>query len=61
MADKIKLKPRPFCGAEAEVEMTNIEFGNDWSVYCHRCRCGGAFCDTEAEAAAAWNRRANNG
>lgn len=56
---KTELKPCPFCGGEAEV---NMLLGN----YCITCKyCMGAIApapyQTKDEAIKAWNRRANDG
>jgi Lar family restriction alleviation protein len=55
------LKSCPFCGGEAELR--NIDHIGEW-LYEARCPywgCGTDYCDTEAEATEAWNRRNNNG
>ncbi|MBR1445479.1 MAG: Lar family restriction alleviation protein [Alloprevotella sp.] len=50
------LLPCPFCGGEAS---KRLFYGGRYSVYCDECdaRVGG-LADTEAEAIAAWNARA---
>ena len=47
-----ELKPCPFCGGEAKLSSNGKE------VVCLGCEALGPFCDTEAEAIEAWNRRA---
>lgn len=54
-----ELLPCPFCGygvAEAGREPQRL---NLWHVFCSECDSGGPSCETEAEAIAAWNRRAD--
>ena len=46
------LKPCPFCGGEARMHDNGME------VVCVSCESCGPFCDTKAEAIAAWNARA---
>jgi hypothetical protein len=63
-----ELKPCPFCGGEAEIvggpENWTPTFydpdsgGDPIAVVCKTCACGLHFFDGYAEAAAAWNRRA---
>ena len=52
-----KLLPCPFCGGTNVAAMSAADdYGTfDWKVYCDDCD---AFHETEAEAIAAWNRRA---
>jgi hypothetical protein len=56
----IRLKPCPFCGGEAEI---NLVFGN-FTVCCSSCHCAiipFPYSDAPLEASVkAWNRRENN-
>ena len=70
---RIKLKPCPFCGGEAVMYHQSGKYADydaDY-VYCMRCGCrtkifdcgkgtGKTHADTEKEAMASWNRRADN-
>jgi len=54
-----ELKPCPFCGGEAEVlTAESMNGGYLFGVMCNDCRSRGDVYDTEAEAIAAWNIRA---
>ncbi len=50
-----ELKPCPFCGGEALIDGDLL--GASW-VICRECGASGAQEDSDAEAIAAWNRRA---
>lgn len=60
--EKMPLKRCPFCGGEAGTLMGSNENTDKWRVWCLRpssvCGLIGPFKDSEAEAIAAWNRRA---
>lgn len=51
-----QLKPCPFCGGEAIIDMDGDWYWN-WKVFCHGCGCDIGYYATEAEATEAWNRR----
>lgn len=53
---KTELKPCPFCGGEADVDIGN--FGG-MVCYCKQCFSQGKQCKTEEEAIETWNRRAD--
>lgn len=53
------LKPCPFCGGEAEtLTADSMHGGYLFGIMCNDCRSRGDVYDTEAEAIAAWNTRA---
>lgn len=54
---KIELLPCPHCGSAARLDKWDRQPGHLYSVNCSSDDCGIAV-DTEAEAVAAWNRRA---
>lgn len=64
------LKPCPFCGAEAKIELKRCGAGHenydDWKIYCTNCKATmhiaadnyyGRECYTYDEAIEQWNRR----
>ena len=56
-----KLKPFPFCGAEARLEIRGYDHKREYRVCCSAVyECGGSqyWFDHKREAIAAWNRRA---
>ena len=53
-----ELLPCPFCGGEAEVFNPFDKTAGTWCVICRECACASGFEQTEAEAIAAWNTRA---
>lgn len=67
---KIELKPCPYCGAEAEIEVQDPHFDFDEETYRVVCEFHQTWCplhlvmlndyDTSQEAAKAWNRRCRN-
>ena len=55
-----ELKPCPFCGGEAEtLTAESMHGGNLYGVMCANCAGRSDVYDTEAEAIAAWNSRAD--
>lgn len=52
-----ELKPCPFCGGEADVDIGN--FGG-MVCYCKKCFSQGKQCKTKEEAVKNWNRRAKD-
>lgn len=53
------LKPCPFCGGKAEMlTAESMNGGYLFGIMCNDCRSRGDVYDTEAEAIAAWNSRA---
>lgn len=62
MSDETTLLPCPFCGGEADNRWRYRkpgEYACYW-VLCVRCGCATTAYDTEAEAIAAWNTRAEH-
>ena len=57
-----ELLPCPFCGGEAEIHPSNdwdVKFtGSTYFAWCDKCETRGDYYNTEAEAIAAWNTRA---
>lgn len=54
-----KLLPCPFCGGPAEIlTAESMNGGYLFGIMCNDCRSRGDVYDTEAEAIAAWNTRA---
>ena len=51
------LKPCPFCGGKAEIEMDDDWYWN-YHVFCQECKIGTDCYETADEAIEAWNRRA---
>ena len=55
-----ELLPCPFCGGEAEMLTAESMYGGYlFGIMCNDCRSRGDVYDTEAEAIAAWNSRAD--
>lgn len=58
--DKLtELLPCPFCGGEADTMTPEADDMRAATVMCMGCYCTGKECETEAQAIAAWNRRAS--
>ena len=71
----VKLRKCPFCGGEAKIEIRFESFPmdgccKDWLIRCTKCSCSirlaadsyyGRKFNSEEEAIAAWNRRADDG
>ncbi len=61
-----ELKPRPFCGGEAEAVYAPNDY-NRWGVMCLACSCTievdvwNGTEDTKEKAIEAWNRRRKDG
>lgn len=51
--------PCPFCGGEADTMTPEEDDMRAATVMCMGCYCTGKECETEAQAIAAWNRRAS--
>ena len=54
----MSLKPCPFCGHSSIVPKA-LEPRMHY-CWCHECGAQGPFCETDAEAIEAWNRRADS-
>ena len=54
-----ELLPCPFCGGEADTMTPEADDMRAATVMCMGCYCTGKECETEAQAIAAWNRRAS--
>lgn len=52
-----ELKPCPFCGGKAIVDMDEYCCW-DWHAWCFNCNCDVGHYATEEEAIEAWNTRA---
>lgn len=64
MTETIKLKPCPFCGGEAHIEVDDVQEPEQFWTYSPKCEhmycmCYALFehCSTEEEAAEIWNTR----
>ena len=57
-----ELKKCPFCGGEAEIRITEWDNSSKthYSVMCQKCESETTLYKTEAEAIAAWNKRAKD-
>ena len=56
--EKPKLDGCPWCGSEPEMSTPQKGYGAMRRGYCHNCQVYGPWGTDEADAAAAWNRRA---
>lgn len=54
---EIKLKPCPFCGGKANINMLDQVRNRDWYAGCKACGAWIESFPTAEKAAAAWNRR----
>ena len=65
--DEIKLKPCPFCGGEAEINVDREAVEDTekrhwaYTVVCKRCCATSGLTYLPEKAREAWNRRADNG
>ena len=65
--DEIKLKPCPFCGGEAEINVDHEAVEDTekrhwaYTVVCNRCCATSGLTYLPEKASEAWNRRADNG
>lgn len=57
-AHTVKIKPCPFCGGKADVDVGNY---GGLVCYCKKCFSQGKQCNTKEEAIEWWNRRADDG
>lgn len=54
----MELKPCPFCGGKAELNVYPFDTRNEYQVECENCFCQTYVYDTEQDAIEAWDRRA---